>query len=108
MMQKHTSCQRKDCMNQRQLLGQQNHSPSKRIQSSLRGSVLLLLWLLASCADAPNSPTTKPMTPIVTPLPIVTLTPSMVVSGTVHHYEYVFPDGGMDVYDIDHNFALVQ
>jgi len=26
----------------------------------------------------------------------------------MHHYEYVFPDGGMDVYDIDHGFSLVQ
>ncbi len=27
---------------------------------------------------------------------------------SVRHYEYVFPDGGMDVYDIDHNFSLVE
>jgi hypothetical protein len=26
----------------------------------------------------------------------------------MRHYEYVFPDGGMDVYDIDHHFALIQ
>jgi DNA-binding beta-propeller fold protein YncE len=26
----------------------------------------------------------------------------------MRHYEYVFPDGGMDVYDLDHNFALIQ
>src|SRR5438045_1758134 len=100
-------------MNQRQLLGQQNHSASRRVQSSLKGSVLLLLWLLASCAGTTNSPTsqstptTKPMTPIVTPLPM-SPPPSTVVSSAMHHYEYVFPDGGMDVYDIDHNFSLVQ
>ena len=27
---------------------------------------------------------------------------------TVHHYEYVFPDGGIYVYDADNNFALVK
>src|SRR5947208_13929195 len=76
----------------------------KTFQSSLRGSVLLLLWLFASCAGATNSPTgqntptTKPMSP----------PPSTGVSSTIRHYEYVFPDGGMDVYDIDHNFALIQ
>jgi hypothetical protein len=29
-------------------------------------------------------------------------------SGVVHHYEYVFPDGAMYVYDIDHRHRLVQ
>ena len=29
-------------------------------------------------------------------------------SGTVRHYEYVFPDGAMYVYDIDHGFRLVR
>lgn len=28
-------------------------------------------------------------------------------SPTVHHYEYVFPDGGMYVYDIDHGQRLI-
>ncbi len=76
----------------------------KTFQSSLRGSVLLLLWLFASCTGATNSPTgqstptTKPMSP----------PPSTGVSSTIRHYEYVFPDGGMDIYDLDHNFALIQ
>ena len=83
------------------------------MQSSLRGSVLLLLWLCASCTGAPNSPTKqdtptlKPVTPLVTPLPM-SPPPSTTVSSTIHHYEYVFPDGGMDVYDIDHSFAHLQ
>ncbi len=96
-------------MNQRQLLGSQNHSASKRVQSSLRGSILLLLLLLASCAGATNSATSQvtPTTPIVTPIPI-SPTPSTTGGSAIHHYEYIFPDGGMDVYDIDHNFALVQ
>jgi hypothetical protein len=29
-------------------------------------------------------------------------------SGMTRHYEYVFPDGAMDVYDIDHGHRLVQ
>lgn len=29
-------------------------------------------------------------------------------ANTVNHYLYVFPDGQMDVYDIDNNFALVN
>ena len=33
--------------------------------------------------------------------------PNAVASGT-SHYEYVFPDGEMDVYDMDNNFALVK
>ncbi|HEV2582322.1 MAG TPA: hypothetical protein VGT44_15815 [Ktedonobacteraceae bacterium] len=28
--------------------------------------------------------------------------------GAIQHYEYVFPDGEMDVYDMDHGQALVQ
>lgn len=64
---------------------------------------VLLLWLLASCAGTTSSPTGQG-TPTTRP----TSTPSTVVSSTKHHYEYVFPDGGMEVYDIDHNFALVQ
>ena len=29
-------------------------------------------------------------------------------SKTVHHYEYVLPEGEIDVYDIDHGHRLVQ
>jgi hypothetical protein len=31
----------------------------------------------------------------------------LAVDSTVHHYEYVFPDGNIDVYDTDNNFALL-
>src|SRR5256885_16269792 len=102
MIQKHRSCEREGCMNQRQFLGLRNCSASIRIQRSLRCSVLLLLWLLTSCAGATNSPTsqstptTKPMTHVVTPLPM-SPPPSTGVSSTLHHYEYVYPDAGMDV-----------
>src|SRR5690242_11082418 len=113
MIQKHTSSERESCMKQRQFLGRQNCFGSKRFQSSLRCSLLLLLCIFASCAGATHSPTsqstptTKPMTPVVTSLPM-SPSPSTSVSSTLHHYEYVFPDGGMDVYDIDHNFSLVE
>lgn len=75
---------------------------SRRIQISL--SLLVLASLLASCATnssaIQNTPTPKsvPSAPVTVPA----------TGSVVHHYEYVFPDGGMDVYDIDHNFALVQ
>ncbi len=100
-------------MNQRQFFGRWNRTASRSMQSSLRGSVLLLLWLCASCAGATNSPTrqstptTKPMTPFETPTPMSSPS-STGVSSTIRHYEYVFPDGGMDVYDLEHHFALVQ
>ncbi len=29
-------------------------------------------------------------------------------AGRLHHYEYVFPDGSIDVYDMDHRGALVK
>jgi hypothetical protein len=29
-------------------------------------------------------------------------------AGHVHHYEYVFPDGSIDVYDTDNRGALVK
>ncbi len=79
---------------------QQYRSVSKRFQSSMRGSVLLLLLLLASCAGATNSPTRQ-----ITPTSPAT---STVGSITLHHYEYVFPDGEMYVYDMDHGHTLVQ
>jgi DNA-binding beta-propeller fold protein YncE len=99
-------------MNRRQLYWLRNRAASRCIQSSLRGS-MLLLWLLASCAGAINSPTshntptTKPVTPFVTHIPTLP-SPPTVGSGTIQHYEYVFPDGAMDVYDMDHGQALVQ
>lgn len=34
--------------------------------------------------------------------------PASLHSSRVHHYEYVFPDGSMDVYDADHGHRLVQ
>lgn len=76
----------------------------------LRGSLLLLLWLLASCGGATNAPisqdtpATKP--PLATQIPSPPASPTG--SGGIRHYEYVFPDGEMDVYDMDHGQSLVQ
>src|SRR6516165_6370045 len=39
-------------------------------------------------------------------LPLATSRPAH--EGQLHHYEYVFPDGGIDVYDIDNRGALVK
>jgi DNA-binding beta-propeller fold protein YncE len=35
-------------------------------------------------------------------------TRSLAYAGTVHHYEYVFPDSSIDVYDIDNRGVLVK
>ena len=93
-------------MSQPQLHRRRNRTSLRSIQGSLRGSVLLLLCLLAACAGAPNSPT-RQSTPLITQIPMSPAT-STVGSSAIHHYEYVFPNGEMDVYDMDHGQALVQ
>jgi len=81
------------------------------ILSSLRGSLLLFLWLLASCGGATSAPigqstpTAKP--PLATQIPTSPASPTS-SGGAIRHYEYVFPDGEMDVYDMDRGQALVQ
>ncbi len=100
-------------MNRQHLFMGRHRSSVWKVQGRMRGSVLLLLWLLAACAGATNpaagqrTPTTTPLVPTVTQLP-ATPSPTTVVSSTIHHYEYVFPDGEMDVYDMDHGNVLVQ
>ena len=78
-------------MNQRLLYWLRDRATSRRLQSSAGVSVLLLLWLLASCAGATRETNT-----------------SIGGSSTIQHYEYVFPNGEMDVYDMDHGHALVK
>jgi len=34
--------------------------------------------------------------------------PALAQAGTLHHYEYVFPDSSIDVYDIDNHGSLVK
>jgi DNA-binding beta-propeller fold protein YncE len=80
--------------------------------SALRNRPLLLagalagcLWLLVSlgCSSGSHAQGTtaaagRPSTPA---------TSATVAAATVHHYEYVFPDGSMYVYDMDAGHRLV-
>lgn len=50
----------------------------------------------------PVPPPTAP--PTATPTP----TPAPAAGAAINHYEYVFPDGGMDVYDADAGWKLVK
>ncbi len=107
-------------MNKQSPYGQQRNfwqrccSPSRRIHIGIGCSLLIALCLLTSCAGANNSPTIR-ITPTtnqmtqqsVTPIPTSRST-STVGSGITHHYEYVFPDGSMYVYDIDNGHALIK
>ncbi len=106
-------------MNKQSPYGQQRNfwqrccSPSRRIHIGIGCSLLIALCLLTSCAGANNSPTiritptTNQMTQSVTPIPTSRST-STVGSGITHHYEYVFPDGSMYVYDMDNGHALIK
>ena len=90
-----------------------HRSPLRWVQIAIGGSVLIVLCLLSSCASANNPSTTQitPMTNQVTPplTPILTSpATSTVGSSSIHHYEYVFPDGGMFVYDMDNGHKLVE
>ena len=79
-----------------------------RVQSG----TVLLVWLLAACAGATNAPSGQ-NTPVskgvtATSTSTSTLTPTSTAGNAIHHYEYVFPDGSMYVYDMDHGHSLVQ
>lgn len=75
--------------------------------------LLMLVWLLVSCGDAPQSPQ-----PIIIAQPALpgatgTATAGATVAATavaqsIHHYEYVFPDGKLYVYDMDHTPRLIK
>ncbi len=65
---------------------------------------VLSLALLLGCAAGGQAQSSSP------PIAAGARTPAQAggSSRAVHHYEYVFPDGGMYVYDIDHGQRLVQ
>lgn len=89
-------------MNRSSLYWLQYHSVLRHFQDG--AGLLLLLLLLASCAGATqqNGSTAGRVTTVPTH-------PSANSGGpTLHHYEYVFPDGSMDVYDMDNGHTLVQ
>src|SRR5438034_391410 len=66
----------------------------------------------ATTAPACTPPSTSVAgTPTVagTPNPAATPTTTPTASGSAtHHYLYVFPEGGMYVYDMDNTFSLVK
>lgn len=72
-------------------------------------SLLTLVSLLVSCGDTPQA--TQPII-IAQPAPSPTTgtaSPGATAPGqSTHHYEYVFPDGKMYVYDMDNTPRLVK
>jgi DNA-binding beta-propeller fold protein YncE len=62
-----------------------------------------IAWLASSCDFLPPGPVTSPE-PSVGP----TATATRGIGSTTQHYEYVFPDGGMYVYDMDNGHKLVK
>lgn len=91
---------------------QQQH-PSTRRHAHHRLSLLSLLLLLTFTACSSVTQQSSQATPqgsLPTTLPTATSTPPPSPTGisTIQHYEYVFPDGSIDVYNMDHGHALVQ
>lgn len=84
-------------------------------QSSRRSSrnsihLLLFLCLLTACSSAPQQNTSRGTASPPTPSSSSRSSSPTATSstGAIHHYEYVFPDGSMDVYDMDQGQALIQ
>ncbi|HEX7736016.1 MAG TPA: hypothetical protein VF458_14215 [Ktedonobacteraceae bacterium] len=73
-------------------------------------SFLLLLALAACSGTTQQGSQATPQSTLATTLPTHTPTPSpsATSAGAIQHYEYVFPDGNIDVYDMDHGHALIQ
>ncbi len=73
------------------------------LASTMGGSapwLLILLLLLASCDNASSArQPARPGSPGAG---------MQAATGDVHHYEYVFPDGALYVYDMDHGHTLVK
>jgi DNA-binding beta-propeller fold protein YncE len=66
-------------------------------------------WLVSSCdLVPPGPPNASAVTPTPEPSPVPTETATRGIGRTTQHYEYVFPDGGMYVYDMDHGHKLVK
>lgn len=91
------------------------HQEKKQGGLGIYSLLLILLLVMVSCAT--TSSATQP--PILqhqgtdTPISTSTVntpsgsTPSASDAG-LHHYMYVFPDGAMDVYDMDHGNTLIK
>lgn len=68
-----------------------------------------VICAVAACASGTRRPNASTLIPsaasgVTAQAPRAASRPS----GMTRHYEYVFPDGAMDVYDIDHGHRLVQ
>jgi DNA-binding beta-propeller fold protein YncE len=75
-------------------------------------AALALLMTLVACqssgAPNPSGASTAIVTHTPAPTAAATTGASPVTNGSIQHYEYVFPDGGMYVYDIDTGQNLVE
>ena len=93
-------------MNCKLLSQLQHQSALRRNRIGIR--LVLLLLLLAGCSGGTQQGTSHGDQTIA--LPTHSPTPTTNPGGTspIHHYEYVFPDGSVDVYDMDHAHKLVQ
>jgi len=69
-----------------------------------RGAALIVFGVLAGGAGAGMASSRPAVGPPASAAPL----PASMHSSRVHHYEYVFPDGSMEVYDADHGHRLVQ
>ncbi|HWE10212.1 MAG TPA: hypothetical protein VG325_12730 [Solirubrobacteraceae bacterium] len=63
---------------------------------------------LAGCANSSRGSGSPELTPAAAIAPAQAPRLASLASGRTRHYEYVFPDGAMYVYDIDHGNRLVQ
>src|SRR5947209_16526810 len=95
-------------MNQ-QLPRQQHNFPqeycsaSRGVQIGSGYRIVMVICLLAACAGTKNSSTIQS-----TPTTNRIIRPTPTLGSIIHHYEYVFPDGGMYVYDMDNGHKLVK
>lgn len=80
--------------------------------TSFRLVILLMICSLCSCTSVSlNGPPTQltGTSRAASPTTAVSIsTPTPVVETGTRRYEYVFPDGGIYVYDMDHGHALVK
>lgn len=81
---------------------------------SLRPAWLVVAILgaaLTGCGGhtvTPRAPFQPKQVAATAPVRVLFRSPEAPGSPGLHHYEYVFPDRGIDVYDVDHAFRLVE
>lgn len=73
------------------------------------GAVAWATGLFRSTPAPSSAPTPSPVLPATaSPTTSASPVPAPTAVGATSHYEYVFPDGGMDVYDADAGWKLVK